>query len=586
MKQILSCENGKFLLNGKPFTVISGAMHYFRIPREYWRDRLTKLKECGFNTVETYVCWNLHEEHEGKFDFSGMLDISEYLSIAESLGLYVILRPGPYICAEWEAGGLPAWLLRDGKIAIRCGDPLFLEKVKRYFHALFDELRPHFSANGGNIIMIQIENEYGSYGDDKDYLRALADIYRECGVDALLFTSDGTEPWMLYGGSLGEILCTANFGSNPESNFAAIRSFRPGQPLMCSEFWSGWFDHWYEKHHTRDASDTANVLDRILSAGASVNVYMFHGGTNFGFMNGANLVDTYSPTVTSYDYCAPLSECGDLTPSYYAIRNVIEKHSKTPLPPLTVKNSEKAAYGSVVLREKAFILDVCSDLSKPLRFSSPQFQEDIGQNFGFTLYSTVVNGPIDRLPLGFDLLRDRAVVYIDGEKVGILERDRPCEEILLNIKRGETVKLDILVENMGRVNYGPQTADRKGMTRIRFGQQLHFGWDHYPLEMKNLSALSFLPSEGSVNGSYFLRGFLNIDGEPKDTFIRLDGFHHGFVTVNGFNLGRYYNDAGPQKALYCPAPVLRRGLNTVVVFETDGSDSDSVTFTDKPDSGN
>lgn len=580
-----SYDDKNFLLNGKPFTILSGALHYFRIPREYWYDRLLKLKECGFNTVETYTCWNLHEEREGEFNFSGMLDLAEFIKTAEEIGLYVILRPGPYICAEWEAGGLPAWLFKYHDMALRCNDALFLEKVKRYFVALFNEVRPHFATNSGGIIMVQVENEYGSYGNDKAYLRAIVDIYRECGVDVTLFTSDGSSDWMLGGGTLEDCLCVVNFGSDPVGNFEALNDFRPKQPLMCGEFWCGWFDHWHNEHHTREALDVAAALDELLSQNASVNMYMFHGGTNFGFMNGANYYDEYSPTVTSYDYCSPLSEAGDLTPTYYAVREVIEKHLGKKLPPLTVKNSAKAAYGKLDLTEKAFLLDACDKLTNPVFYPVAKSQEDIGQNVGFTLYSTTVNGPIEGLPLDFEMLHDRAVIYINGKKVGVMERGYRRDEVIPTVKSGESIILDILVENMGRINYGVKTADRKGINGVRFGQQFHYGWKHYPMEMKNLSDIPYEPCDGGVEGSHFLKGVLKIDSEPMDTFIRLDDFCHGFVAVNGFILGRYYTEAGPQKTLYCPAPMLKKGENEIVVFETDGSKSNVIEFTDKPDLG-
>ena len=577
----INCEHDRFLIDGKPFRIVSGAMHYFRIPRAYWRDRLIKLKECGFNTVETYVCWNLHEEREGFFDFSGDLDISEYISIAASLGLYVILRPGPYICAEWDAGGLPSWLLTYKNMALRCADELYLKKVRCFFSALFDEVRDHLITNGGNVIMVQIENEYGSYGNDKLYLQSIADIYRECGVDCLLFTSDGTCSWMLGGGTLDKYLCVANFGSDPEENFKELKKFRPDQPLMCGEFWCGGFDHWHEPHYTRDPHEMAETFDRILSLGASVNMYMFHGGTNFGFTNGANFDGIYRPTVTSYDYSSPLSECGDLTPAYFEVRSVIEKHFGK-LPALTVKNTEKAAYGKVKLTESASVLEYCQ-IIKPIRAQNALFQEDLGQSFGFTLYSTTVAGQLYDLPLCFETLHDRASVYINGILTGTVERDRQNDPIRLTVHDGEIVKLDILVENMGRINYGPRLADRKGIAGIRFGQQYHFGWDHRILEMKNLSDVQYQPHNGPFTGARFLRGNFCIDGEPKDTFVRLDDFHHGFVSVNGVNIGRYYTDAGPQKTLYCPAPFLKRGDNEIVVFETDGSDTDEIVFTQTPE---
>ena len=584
---ILTYNDKTFLMDGQPYTIVSGAMHYFRIPREYWRDRLTKLKECGFNTVETYTCWNLHEKEEGVFDFSGMLDVAAYADEAASLGLNLILRPGPYICSEWEFGGLPAWLLKYGDMAIRCNDTLYLEKVRRYYRALFDELRPRLSTNGGNIIMVQIENEYGSYGNDKDYLNAVVDIYRECGVDVTLFTSDGACWWMLGGGTLPDYLCVANFGSHPKENFDMLEKFRPNQPKMCGEYWCGWFDHWYEDHHVREPEELAGLFRDMLEAGASLNFYMFHGGTNFGFMNGANHGGKYEPTITSYDYNALLSEAGDMTPAYYAVRKINEEFFG-PLPPLTAKNSEKAAYGPVEMTEECFILDAAPAMAEPVFSAAPKYQESIGQNWGFTLYSTVVKGPREEMVLRADEINDRAVVFMDGEWKGLFERSRRADRVTVELGRDESVKMDILLENMGRINYGPEMRDRKGMVGIRFGQQNHYGWAMTPLTMTpdQLEKIPFRAKDGvGVKKSSFLRGTLTVDGEPKDTFIRLDGFHHGFVAVNGFNLGRYYNDAGPQKTLYCPAPMLKSGDNEVIVFEMDSSDRNEILFTDTPDLG-
>ncbi len=586
---IITYDNKNFLMDGEPYTIVSGAMHYFRIPREYWADRLTKLKECGFNTVETYTCWNLHEPKEGEFNFTGMLDLAAYIDEAAKLGLNVILRPGPYICAEWEFGGLPAWLLKYENIAIRCMDPDYIAKVRRYYHALFDHITPaRLATNGGNIIMVQIENEYGSFGDDKEYLREVVNIYRECNVDVTLFTSDGACWWMLGGGTLPEFLCVANFGSRPDANFAMLEKFRPNQPHMCGEYWCGWFDHWYENHHVREAEELAGLFRDMLESGASLNFYMFHGGTNFGFMNGANYYDQYQPTITSYDYNALLSEAGDLTPAYHAVRRVIEEYFGKKLPELTVKNSEKAAYGKVTLTEKAFILDTVAAISDPVHSAAPKHQEQIGQNYGYTLYSTTISGPREELSLHYQTMNDRAIVYIDGEKAGWMERSRHHDDIVVRaLKPGESVKMDILLENMGRINYGPEMRDKKGMTGIRFGQQNHYGWDMFPMEMTadQLAKIQYQPCGGGVNASSFMKGTLNIDGEPHDTFIKLDGFHHGFVVVNGFNLGRYYLDAGPQKTLYCPAPMLRPGANEIIVFETDSSDTNVIEFVDVPDLG-
>ena len=287
----LTYDQNQFYLDGNPFRIVSGTIHYFRVVPEYWEDRLKKLRAAGFNCVETYTCWNLHERKEGKFDFEGGLDIARFVRTAKDLGLYVILRPGPYICAELEFGGLPSWLLTYQKMHLRCYDEEFLSKVSRYYKELFGQLRPYFGENGGNIIAVQVENEYGSYGNDKEYLRAVAKIYGENDVHELYFSSDGPTQLMLTGGTLPEYLATANFGSHVKESFGALREFRPGQPAMCTEYWNGWFDHWYEAHHLREGDDTAKTMEEMLADGGSVNMYMFHGGTNFGFTSGANHED-------------------------------------------------------------------------------------------------------------------------------------------------------------------------------------------------------------------------------------------------------------------------------------------------------
>lgn len=593
---ILSYDNKQFLMSdaqdmdGKPYTVLSGAMHYFRIPREYWLDRLTKLKECGFNTVETYTCWNLHERKEGEFNFTGMLDIAAYIRMAGELGLNVIVRPGPYICSEWEFGGLPAWLLQYDKMPIRCNDPLYLSKVKRYYKALFDQIGPLLSTKGGPIQMVQIENEYGSYGNDHEYMQAVADIYRELGVDCCLFTSDGACDWMLNGGTLPQYLSVANFGSNPRGNFKTLKFYRPDEPCMCGEYWCGWFDHWYEEHHTREVDDMVNPFKEMLADGASCNYYMFHGGTNFGWMNGANHTDVYQPTITSYDYCAILSEAGDRTPAYYAVRDAIRDFTGVETT-LTAAESKKKGYGKVNFTGSISMLEAAPLLGKSVKRPVPVFQEELGQNFGFTMYSTTVKGPISGTRLNFEVLHDRACVYFDGKLQGIFERDRRNPDIVLNLGVGESIKVDILVENMGRVNYGPMMRDRKGVTGIRFGQQYHFGWEIRPLTMpqydepNNLTDLPYVADTADTfTGSVLKKGTMTVD-EPADTFIRLDGYHHGCVWVNGFHLGRYYNDAGPQKTLYCPGVLLHEGENEVIVLETDGAENGVVTALDTPDLG-
>ncbi len=571
------------MLDGQPITLLSGAVHYFRTVPAYWEDRLQKLKACGLNTVETYTCWNLHERREGEFDFSGLLDIERFIQTAEKLGLWVILRPGPYICAEWDFGGLPSWLLSYPDIALRCDDPLYLEKVKPYYRELLSRIRPHLCTNGGNVIMVQVENEYGSYGDDKIYLQKIVDIYRENGIDCLLFTSDGTAKWMLSGGTLPDVLAVANFGSNTEQ-ILTLNEFQKDRPLMCGEFWDGWFDHWYESGtQLRPVDDIVREIEKFFDLGASFNLYMFHGGTNFGFLNGANHPGQYQPTVTSYDYRALLTEAGDTTPLYEAVKALIERRTGKPAPDIAVKNTPKAAYGALTLTEQAGLFENLDVLSVPVKAAFPKTMEQLGQDFGYILYRTTIQGPIEPLPLCFGELHDRAIVFVNGKCVGIKERDRRDDRITLTLGFGESATVDILVENMGRVNYGIHLLDKKGILGgVRLGQRYHYGWEMYPMTMDGLSRLTFAPESGFEKPA-FLRGNLHLDDAPKDTFIRLDGFTKGFVTVNGFNIGRYYNPAGPQKTLYLPAPLLREGDNEIIVFESDGYVEPVIEFVDTPE---
>ncbi len=585
---VLKYEGTNFYLDSKPFVVISGALHYFRIPREYWYDRLLKLKECGFNTVETYTCWNLHEPKEGEFCFEDNLDIEAYIETATQLGLHIILRPGPYICAEWEFGGLPAWLLNYENLPLRCYDKDFLRILSRYYAELLRRVKPYLAQNGGNVFMLQIENEYGSYGDDKKYLQAIADIYKENGADCLFFTSDGPCYTMLSGGTLDEYLAVANFGSKPNENLAIMQELYPDRPIMCGEFWSGWFDHWFGEHHVRPAEEIVQCVKEFAELGASFNFYMFHGGTNFGFTNGANYYEYYKPTITSYDYNAPLSEAGDRTETYYQLRNIIKEHYGD-VPPLTATDTPKAAYGKLKLDETADLFENLENISAPIDVVEPKYMEEIGQNFGYTLYRTKITGPKNPEELKATVIHDRAQVFINGEKRATWERwDKEGivnSPVNLSLDIDEHVDIDILVENMGRVNYGPKLRDRKGIHGVRYGFQHHFGWQMYPLEMKDLSGLKFSPAEKSGNKPVFLKGTLKINGTPCDTFLRLDGFTKGFVTVNGHNLGRYFNPAGPQKTLYVPAPFLKEGDNQVIVFESDSYTDNTIEFFDTPDLG-
>ena len=355
---------------------------------------------------------------------------------------------------------------------------------------------------------------------------------------------------------------------------------------MCSEFWEGWFDSWYGPHHRRTPDDVAEQLDGMLSAGGNVNFYMFCGGTNFGFTNGANMYDKYTVTTTSYDYDAALTESGDLTKRFFEVRAVAEKHFGK-LPELTVKNSEKKAYGKLALSEYTPLLSNVSVLSSPIESPFAKSFEELGTDFGFVLYSTVIDYPVTE-KLIIDPLRDRAHIFINGEFKGIKERDRRDDEIIIDCKAGEALKIDILIENLGRINYGNDMAgEAKGITgNARIGQQILFGWKMYPLPMDDLSSLDFAPiSETNENCPAFFRGILEISGDPCDTFLKTSGFEKGFVTVNGFNIGRYWNSAGPQKTLYVPAPLLNEGKNEIIVCELDNCNAPQIEFFDAPDLG-
>lgn len=572
-----------FVIDGKEIRIISGAIHYFRVVPQYWEDRLRKLKACGFNTVETYMPWNLHEPKEGEFDFKGLLDLEKFLNVAQKLGLYAIVRPGPYICAEWEFGGLPAWLLAKDDIHLRCMDETYLKCVENYFHEVCRHLRFHLLENGGNVIMMQVENEYGSYGMDHEYMQYIADLYKKEQMNVFLFTSDGDDLSMLNGGTLPDVFKVVNFGSDAKRNFTNLRHFLPEGPLMCGEFWNGWFDHWGEAHHVRGADDTAAELENILDLGGSVNFYMFHGGTNFNFWNGANHYGVYQPTVTSYDYHCLLNESGDRTEKYYACQKVLEKHGYIA-EKIDVEDLPKAAYGRLDLDEYALLFDQLSTLETHMKKSAYTLpMEKLGQNFGFVLYRTYLKGPFQRRLLTIKEVHDRACVYGNGKYLGLIERDQASDEIYLEVAKGESYCLDILVENMGRVNYGPEIYDCKGITHgVYLGLQEVHNWEMYSLELKNFSKVIYEKAQ-ATNMPAIYRGYLDVE-KPLDTFIYLDGFSKGNVYINGFNIGRFF-DRGPQRSLYVPGPLLKPGQNVIEVFSVHGAVKPSVTFKDVPDLG-
>ncbi|MGN9839802.1 glycoside hydrolase family 35 protein [Nonomuraea sp. H19] len=554
-------EAGAFRLDGEEFRVLSGALHYFRVHPEQWRHRLAMLKAMGLNTVETYVPWNLHEPRPGVFD--RVADLGAFLDAAAEHDLLAIVRPGPYICAEWDNGGLPAWV--TGRI--RTSDPEYLAHVDRYFDRIIPEVAGRQVTRGGNVIMVQVENEYGYYGTDRAYLRHLADGLAARGVEVPLFTSDGPGDVFLTGGTLPGVLATVNFGSDPETAFATLRAHRPGDPLFCMELWGGWFDHWGQQHVVRDAGDAADVLDRVLAAGASVNLYMAHGGSNPGTWAGANragemATGEWRPIVTSYDYDAPIDERGAPTDKYWRYREVLSRYAKdlpdVPPTPATLPPATFAPTASVRLRD-ALEAIALPEVTAP---APPSF-EDLGLDHGLVLYRMTVPGPREPYPLTVPDLRDRAHLFVNGELVAVLERDRPAPEV--RVPGNATVEL--LVESMGRPNYGPLMGERKGLLGgVLHQQQYLHGGTATPIPLRDVSAVPFR-EEVTGEARSFFRCELDV-AEPADAFLALPDWGKGYVWVNGVLLGRYW-DKGPQRTLYIPAPLLRAGLNEIVLLELD-----------------
>ncbi|HOD02444.1 MAG: Beta-galactosidase precursor [Firmicutes bacterium ADurb.Bin300] len=575
--------DGDFLLNGEKLNIYSGAMHYFRVLPEYWEDRLKKLKAAGLNTVETYVCWNLHEPRKGCYNFSGMLDIVRFIETAAKIGLYVIVRPGPYICAEWDFGGFPAWLLADENIRVRCFDRNYLRHVSDYFKVLLKKLVPLQITHGGNIIAMQVENEYGSYANDKDYLVYIKALLTECGIDVMLFTADGQSRHMLSGGTLLDVYKALNFSEAPNEAFPNLEPFQSDKPKMCGEYWCGWFDHWGEKHHTTSPESLRTALRQFFEQDASFNLYMFHGGTNFNFYAGANYHDTYSPTVTSYDYDAPLSEHGGYTEKYHIIRQELHKQQGIELGELP-PDTKLQKIGRVELTTSVSLLDNFKILSKRCRDGSPHYMEHYGQSFGYILYHTDIIGDYPESDITIEGIHDIAYIYADGKFIGKFDRsEKPkkgakAESFTFRLPAfNEKCSIDILVEGMGRVNFGRKIYDRKGISAMTIDYQLVFGWDVYPLPLDNIENIMFLGNTDEY--PCFLRGSFKADLRD-DCYIDMRNFKKGCVWINGFNLGRYW-EKGPQRSLYLPGALLK-SVNTITVFEQECCKKREVRIVDRP----
>jgi len=586
----LSADQGQFLRDGKPHQIISGAVHYFRIPADLWRDRLLRLKALGCNTVETYVAWNFHQPHADRpADFSGDRDLGRFLDLAAELDLDILVRPGPYICAEWDNGGLPAWLLADDRVTatLRTNDPDYLRHVDAWFDTLLPIVVDRQADRGGRVVGVQIENEYGSYGNDHDYLSHLRDGLLRRGVTALLFTSDGPTELMLSGGRVGEHLATVNFGSRQAESFALLDRLQPGRPGMCMEFWNGWFDHWGAEHHTRDAASAAAELKGMLADGRSVNLYMAHGGTSFGTWAGANASETgeLQPTVSSYDYDSPIAEDGRTTAKFEAFRQVIAEHTgvTAPRPPADPQIQPE----QTIAVTEGVDLQIVLDHVSPVRSATPQRFEHLGLHHGAVRYRTTITGPLTGM-VRLSGLADLAEIRLDGRPVGRLGRSEidPAypsatdNGVEIAIGAGQH-RLDVTVHSLGRINFGPYLGDRKGLGAIRLDYQHQFGFDHAALDLTagpEFPGALWSSEPGDGPGCY--RATVELDA-VGDTHLELPGWHTGYLFLNGFNLGRYWNAVPPQRTLYAPAPLWRTGSNELVVVEF-GSAGREIGFRARP----
>lgn len=552
-----------FILDGKPFQIISGELHPSRIPRAYWKDRLQKAKAMGLNAISIYVMWNALEPEKGKWDFSGRNDIREFVKLAQQEGLYVILRPGPYVCAEWEFGGFPWWLLKDKDIKVRTDDLRFMSASENYLVHLGKELEGLEIQQGGPIILVQVENEYGSFGSDKVYEEKFVGMLKKAGFTVPFFTADGD--WLFKNAALPGILPGGNGETNPDKLKAAVNQYNGGHgPYFVPELYPGWLDHWGEPFQKVSVESAVKDTKGLLDANVSINYYMFHGGTDFDFMNGANYDKEHpiQPDITSYDYDAPLSESGVMTPKYMALRQLLSNYlpKGQSLPPLPAQ-PKFISIPEIHLNEEAALFD---NLPKPVKNENLLSFEDLNQGYGYVLYRTILkNGGNGTLTING--LRDFGQVFVNGKPVGTL--NRMYKEKTLQIKAPKGARLDILVENLGRINYGHELMNnRKGIIgEVNFAGNDLKGWDMYGFPFNDTHSIRFKKTSKKITGPAVYKGSFNLN-EVHDTYLDLSDWGKGIVFVNGHNLGRYWN-IGPQQALYLPAPWLKKGENSIVVFE-------------------
>ena len=561
--QKFTISKTQFLMDGKPFQMISGEMHPARIPKEYWRNRIQLAKAMGCNTIAAYIFWNYHETEQGKYDFkTDNKDIAQFFKICKEEGMWVLLRPGPYVCAEWDFGGIPPYLLKISDIKVRCMDTRYMNAVESYLNKLASVVKPYLITNNGPILMVQVENEYGSYGNDKNYLEALRKIWIKNGINVPFYTADGATPYMLEAGNIDGCVIGLDSGSN-ENDFAEAAKRNPDVPAFSSETYPGWLTHWGEKWARPDTADLMKEVKYLLDNNRSFNLYVVHGGTNFGFSAGANNGGKggFEPDVTSYDYDAPINEQGQPTPKYFALRNLISKYKgKLPNLPALIPSLE------IPEIKMQLFTSVWDNLPKPLFTVQPKPMESFGQKEGFLIYKTKLIGHKSG-KLTITDLRDFALVFLNGKYIGKLDRREAERTIEIPKSIVKEPVLEIFVEAMGHINFAQTIIDRKGITdRVTLNGMTLMNWDVYnlPFDAKYISKLKSAVTDAGRQG-FFFKGFFNLD-KTEDTFIDMSNYKKGVVYVNGHNLGRYW-EIGPQRRLYCPASWLKKGTNEVVVFD-------------------
>lgn len=582
--QTFEVGNKEFLLNGKPFLIKAAEIHYPRIPAEYWEHRIEMCKALGMNTICIYTFWNIHEQQPGEFNFKEQNDIAAFCRLAQKHGMYIILRPGPYVCAEWEMGGLPWWLLKEKNIELRTNNPHFLKHTKNMMNEIGKQLADLQVTRGGNIIMVQVENEYGGYAIDKEYIANIRDMVKGAGfTEVPLFQCDWSSTFQLNG--LDDLVWTINFGTgaNIDAQFEKLRKARPDTPLMCSEFWSGWFDHWGRKHETRDAGAMVSGIKDMLDRNISFSLYMAHGGTTFGHWGGANS-PAYSAMCSSYDYDAPISEAGWATPKYYKLRELLIQYADSG----QVIPDVPASYPVIQIPE--FVVNetapLFENLPEPHASKEIEPMEQFDQSWGTILYRTTLPAIADGTVLLIDEVHDWAQVYADGKLLKRLDRRRGENMIVLPALTDGT-RLDILVEAMGRVNFDVAIHDRKGITKKvelitdKEKRQLR-NWSVYnfPVDYSFVKDKKYAIGNKPTGQPAYYRTTFHLDG-VGDVFLDMQTWGKGMVWVNGKSIGRFWK-IGPQQTLYMPGCWLKKGQNEIIVLDLLGPDRPIVKGLDKP----